>query len=533
MRSPKATVAQRWGTWDESLITGRRKRGALLRDEEIGGTAAADVIDAGDGDDLVESGEGDDDVDGDAGNDSIEAGAGDDSVDGGKGNDTVDGGSGDDSLNGGSGDDLITADIGDDQLEGGKGDDTLEGGKGRDILDGGLGNDILNGGKGADDFILSEGMDKISDFNPKQGDRIIHRPSTFPIDEEPEIKQKGKDVLIKIGDFVTTVKNSKAKEVTIDSPELLVPLFSDETNTNGESAELGMVYAGTLDKITVSTSGTSNPKYLIQYSNKEIGSNESQTNASNEDKEINEIYFKSIETDAIYDFIGGDKLPERWDFSEKGGKSDLSTSINTRGGENHVIGSSGGDFVIDHSISSESANKNSSYTFSPGADIFESKNEDGFNSSEDFPYELILPEYLTVTEIAKAGDDSIDIYLKDQDDDEHRTTFEKTGLSVKQVGELLGQSEDDFHYFRSSRRISEQELPTKRLLSDLQTIGEGKGGSYYDYRAIFDWDNSSYYDYNKGNFRGKKIWNGSSVFNKLDQGVQQKTISMRQISIKS
>ena len=216
MRSSKATIAQSWSEWNKSLITGRRKRGALLRDEEIGGTASADVIDAGDGDDVVESGKGADDVDGDAGNDSIEAGAGDDSVDGGKGNDTVDGGSGDDSLNGGSGDDLITADIGDDQLEGGKGDDTLEGGKGRDILDGGLGNDILEGGKGADDFVLSDGIDRIKDFNPEEGDRLVWKPSTFPLEEEPKLIQKGQDVVVKAkGKAKTIIENIKLSQVEL------------------------------------------------------------------------------------------------------------------------------------------------------------------------------------------------------------------------------------------------------------------------------------------------------------------------------
>ncbi|WP_037990916.1 calcium-binding protein [Synechococcus sp. CC9616] len=135
------------------MIAGRRKRGALLRDDEIGGTASADVIDAGVGDDVVESGEGADDVDGEAGNDSIEAGAGDDSVDGGAGADEIEAGGGDD------------------VVDGGNGDDTLEGAKGDDTLDGGNGDDLLIGGSGGDTYVLSRGDDTIQGY--KAGDQIV------------------------------------------------------------------------------------------------------------------------------------------------------------------------------------------------------------------------------------------------------------------------------------------------------------------------------------------------------------------------
>ena len=127
MGHPKMAVAKRWGSWNESLITGRRKRGAQLRDKEIGGTAAADVIDAGDGDDVVKSGEGDDDVDGDAGNDSISGGKGNDDLGGDAGSDTLIGGKGADTLNGGEGDDLLISGNGGDTYVISRGNDTIDG----------------------------------------------------------------------------------------------------------------------------------------------------------------------------------------------------------------------------------------------------------------------------------------------------------------------------------------------------------------------------------------------------------------------
>ncbi|MBX9459328.1 MAG: M10 family metallopeptidase C-terminal domain-containing protein [Rhizobium sp.] len=64
-------------------------------------------------------------------------------------------------------------------MGGGAGGDTLVGGKGNDRLTGGLDADTLTGGGGKDQFVfrtvndsMPGAFDTITDFNPRQGDRI-------------------------------------------------------------------------------------------------------------------------------------------------------------------------------------------------------------------------------------------------------------------------------------------------------------------------------------------------------------------------
>ncbi|MBK1988118.1 ExeM/NucH family extracellular endonuclease [Sphaerospermopsis aphanizomenoides BCCUSP55] len=83
-------------------------------------------------------------------------------------------------LTGTSGKDTLTGGDGDDNIFGLDGNDTLNGGAGDDFINGGLGADILTGGSGADSFIhnnfnesLFANPDRIRDFNPGAGDRII------------------------------------------------------------------------------------------------------------------------------------------------------------------------------------------------------------------------------------------------------------------------------------------------------------------------------------------------------------------------
>ncbi|WP_445322692.1 hypothetical protein [Pseudoduganella rhizocola] len=127
--------------------------------------------------------------------------AGDDTLDGGKGNDTLTGGTGDDlyyvdaasdvaiELDGEGSDTVLSTaasytlsanvevlrytgtaaftgkgNASDNAITGGNGADKLFGEAGNDTLAGGAGNDALTGGTGADVFVLSGGLDTISDF---------------------------------------------------------------------------------------------------------------------------------------------------------------------------------------------------------------------------------------------------------------------------------------------------------------------------------------------------------------------------------
>ena len=81
-------------------------------------------------------------------------------------------------------DDVIFGSQSDDLLSGGDGDDVLNGGAGNDFLRGGAGNDVLRGGAGVDTFVFSAdpdkgGIDRVTDFNRKIGEKIILNTYAF------------------------------------------------------------------------------------------------------------------------------------------------------------------------------------------------------------------------------------------------------------------------------------------------------------------------------------------------------------------
>jgi len=129
-----------------------------------------------DGNDLIDGGPGNDDVNGNRGEDVVHGSDGADFVRGGQGNDTVFGDAGDDfHVNGNIGDDIVHGDDGNDTVFGGQGNDMVFGDAGNDRLSGDLGDDVLVGGPGADQFLFraGSGLDRVADFNPAEGDRIV------------------------------------------------------------------------------------------------------------------------------------------------------------------------------------------------------------------------------------------------------------------------------------------------------------------------------------------------------------------------
>jgi predicted extracellular nuclease len=88
----------------------------------------------------------------------------------GQGIDAISGLGGADVLCGGNGNDSITGGDGADTIEGGAGNDTINGGAGDDVLRGGQGIDTLTGGTGADLFSGGQGTDLNTDVNPGEGD---------------------------------------------------------------------------------------------------------------------------------------------------------------------------------------------------------------------------------------------------------------------------------------------------------------------------------------------------------------------------
>ncbi|MBD2258297.1 calcium-binding protein [Pseudanabaena sp. FACHB-2040] len=117
--------------------------------------------------------------------DVVRGGRGHEKLSGWLGDDIIQGGAGNDVLYGGFGElsgrlmqlGLWSPNDGDDKLLGEEGDDALYGEGGNDYLEGGAGSDVSTGGAGADTFVLDAqgGVDRITDFNAQEGDRIAFK----------------------------------------------------------------------------------------------------------------------------------------------------------------------------------------------------------------------------------------------------------------------------------------------------------------------------------------------------------------------
>jgi Ca2+-binding RTX toxin-like protein len=167
--------------------------------DSLNGDVGDDRVFAGDGADTIVESSGANYLRGDAGNDTIQGGTefddingntGDDTLSGYFGDDWVVGGKDNDRLFGGAGNDLVYGNLGSDTCDGGEGNDivrggqdndTLSGGMGDDFLSGDRGDDVMSGGSGADIFSSfgEAGIDRVTDFNRAQGDRVQLDPGTI------------------------------------------------------------------------------------------------------------------------------------------------------------------------------------------------------------------------------------------------------------------------------------------------------------------------------------------------------------------
>jgi Ca2+-binding RTX toxin-like protein len=144
----------------------------------------AEGLNGYDGNDTIQSGPGNDRIEGGLGRDQLSGGDGNDHIAGGQFGD-VDSGAGEwdlggpavsgDIVFGNSGDDTCEGGAGPDVMRGGQGDDLITGAAGNDWLSGDRGDDTLTGGAGADIFhsFVGAGVDRVTDFNAAQGDRIL------------------------------------------------------------------------------------------------------------------------------------------------------------------------------------------------------------------------------------------------------------------------------------------------------------------------------------------------------------------------
>lgn len=172
--------------------------------DSLSGGAGDDYQRGEDGDDRLQGGDGADDINGNMGDDTAAGGAGGDVVVGGKDNDSLAGDGGADIVWGNLGNDTIEGGDGDDQVRGGQGDDIVSGGSGDDFVSGDRGADTVSGGPGADLFhaFRDAGLDRVLDFNPGEGDRVMLDAGTAY-----SLSQVGGDTVIDMGDAQMVLVN--------------------------------------------------------------------------------------------------------------------------------------------------------------------------------------------------------------------------------------------------------------------------------------------------------------------------------------
>ena len=140
-------------------------------DDRGQGGAGSDLLLGGPGDDVVSGSVGNDRLSGDAGRDQLIGESGNDVMAGGTGLDTLLGGLGDDRLSGDSSGDRVSGSRGRDRVRGGSGNDVLSGGSSPDSVSGDAGNDRINGNSSRDTLNGGSGNDRIS-ARDRQRDRI-------------------------------------------------------------------------------------------------------------------------------------------------------------------------------------------------------------------------------------------------------------------------------------------------------------------------------------------------------------------------
>lgn len=167
-----------------------------LGNDSISGGLGDDYLRGDEGNDIIIGGAGFDDINGNMGNDTASGGLGPDWVVGGKDNDLLRGDEGDDIVYGNLGNDTLDGGTGADIVRGGQGDDIIYGGSGNDWMSGDRGNDTIYGGTGADTFhtFSGAGMDRVMDFNFKEGDHVV-----LDVGTTYTTSQVGADTVIDMG----------------------------------------------------------------------------------------------------------------------------------------------------------------------------------------------------------------------------------------------------------------------------------------------------------------------------------------------
>jgi Ca2+-binding RTX toxin-like protein len=161
-----------------------------------GSGVGATYLRGDEGNDVIVGGPSFDDINGNMGDDTASGGLGDDWVVGGKDNDRLSGEGGSDIVYGNIGNDTCDGGAGNDVVRGGQDNDSVSGGIGDDYVSGDKGDDTVSGGFGADVFhtFSGAGLDRVIDFTPAEGDRVMVDPGTAYT-----LSQVGADTVIDMG----------------------------------------------------------------------------------------------------------------------------------------------------------------------------------------------------------------------------------------------------------------------------------------------------------------------------------------------
>ncbi|KAB0265038.1 calcium-binding protein, partial [Microvirga brassicacearum] len=138
-----------------------------------------------------------------------------------------------------------------DLLMGGAGNDQLSGGAGNDILVGGNGNNVLRGGSGSDMFVLGGGLDRITDFNHRAGDKILLNAYLFEAAEivpargfVPDEKARGRGGL-DASNFVVGEKATSANHHFVYDRSTGALSYDADGNGAGQAVQIAQLKAGT------------------------------------------------------------------------------------------------------------------------------------------------------------------------------------------------------------------------------------------------------------------------------------------------
>ena len=148
----------------------------------------------------------------------------------------------------------ITGTKDDDHLSGGGGSDVLNGGAGKDLLNGGAGDDVLKGGAGVDTFVFSRdlddaGVDRITDFNSKAGEKIMLNAYVFealevgrscPVD--PDAKDRG---ILAASNFCIGKSAQDADDRLVYDKATGALYYDADGNGAGEAIQFAQLKAGT------------------------------------------------------------------------------------------------------------------------------------------------------------------------------------------------------------------------------------------------------------------------------------------------